>query len=361
MRNTVYVGTYSHPELFGQDRGFEGLGEGIYELIFDEGTGVLSMTKVHRGILNPSYLAISADGGRLYCVHELETFEGQPGGGITAYRIEEGALHRINAQPTQGAAPCHVAIHPGGGMLCVANYSGGSVSALAIRPDGSLGAPQTVRHAGHGPNAARQDAPHVHSTIFTATGGHAIVADLGSDTLTAYPVEGAKLEGAAQQVPAPPGAGPRACQMALGPNVLYAACELTCKVAAFTCDLSGVPQELRSEIDTLPEHANREGATASDIRISGDGIRLYVSNRGHNSITAFSVREGGTLTFLQNIPSGGLTPRAFTLSPSGQWLLCGNQDSHSIAVFKVDSERGTLTRHSAFEVPSPVCLAFAPV
>ena len=45
---------------------------------------------------------------------------------------------------------------------------------------------------------------------------------------------------------------------------------------------------------------------------------------------------------LQRISCGGKTPRHFTLDPTAQWLLCGNQDSATITVFRRDSATGKL-------------------
>ena len=51
----------------------------------------------------------------------------------------------------------------------------------------------------------------------------------------------------------------------------------------------------------------------------------------------------GDLTVVQRISCGGKGPRHFTLDPTAQWLVCGNQDSASVTVFRRDAATGKLT------------------
>ena len=61
------------------------------------------------------------------------------------------------------------------------------------------------------------------------------------------------------------------------------------------------------------------------------------------------------LTFLTSLS-------LFMVEPvSGQYLLAENQNSNSIAVFRIDASSGSLAQASlADNIPSPVCLAFFP-
>ena len=47
---------------------------------------------------------------------------------------------------------------------------------------------------------------------------------------------------------------------------------------------------------------------------------------------------------MQRISCGGKTPRQFTLSPDGEgrFLICGNQDSATVTVFRRDGGTGRL-------------------
>jgi 6-phosphogluconolactonase len=51
--------------------------------------------------------------------------------------------------PSLGDDPCYISLSPDGQNVFVANYSSGSLTALAVQPDGSLSGPfQTLTHVG---------------------------------------------------------------------------------------------------------------------------------------------------------------------------------------------------------------------
>jgi 6-phosphogluconolactonase len=85
---------------------------------------------------------------------------------------------------------------------------------------------------------------------------------------------------------------------------------------------------------------------------------LYASNRGDaNSITIFSVAANGKLQWKGYESSMGLTPRNFTIDPTGNYLLVAKQNTNNIVIFKRDLKTGLL-RYTGkqIDVPNPVCL-----
>jgi 6-phosphogluconolactonase len=90
---------------------------------------------------------------------------------------------------------------------------------------------------------------------------------------------------------------------------------------------------------------------------------VYASNRGTaNSIAAYKVDASkGTLTPAGIFSTKGQTPRNFTIDPTGQFLLAANEDSGNIVVFKMDAATGELTPTGQVEeVPAAVCITFVP-
>ena len=87
---------------------------------------------------------------------------------------------------------------------------------------------------------------------------------------------------------------------------------------------------------------------------------MYASNRGRDSIAVFSVDPlSGRLTWIEDVPSGGKTPRNFDMDPSAHWLLVTNHDSDNAMVFRIDQQTGKLTPAGApVDVPSPYCPRF---
>jgi 6-phosphogluconolactonase len=94
--------------------------------------------------------------------------------------------------------------------------------------------------------------------------------------------------------------------------------------------------------------------------ISPDGNFLYASNRGEDTLVVFAIIEGGALKEIQRISCGGKTPRHFSFDPTFGWILCGNQDSASITIFRRDQGTGKLAGPvETVPVDSPLFTLFA--
>jgi 6-phosphogluconolactonase (cycloisomerase 2 family) len=102
----------------------------------------------------------------------------------------------------------------------------------------------------------------------------------------------------------------------------------------------------------------KEVYSSADIHISPDGLFLYASNRGENTIAIFSINQtNGLLTLLAHEPTYGNTPRNFTIDPSGRFILVANQQSNNIIVFKRDTITGMLSKTATeISIPNPSCL-----
>jgi 6-phosphogluconolactonase len=89
-----------------------------------------------------------------------------------------------------GEDPCYISLSPDGENLFVANYSTGSLSALAVQADGSLAGPvETLTHVGHGPNPERQTSTHVHMVLPAPDHDFLFATDLGEDRVYVYRFE----------------------------------------------------------------------------------------------------------------------------------------------------------------------------
>ncbi len=346
---TLYIGTYTN-----------GDSEGIYRCRMNAESGALEIVATTGGIENPSFLALDPRGRFLYAASETGEFEGEPGGGVYAYSIDEGSgdLQELNATSSRGGAPCYVSVPPQGGHVLVANYSGGNVALLPIRSDGSLSeAADVVQHEGSGANEQRQQAPHAHCIVPDALGEHVVAADLGIDRVLVYRLEGDALT-PADYAGVKPGAGPRHFTFHPSGRRAYVINELDSTITAFEYD-RGTLEETQT-IGTLPDDFDGDNYPA-DIHVSGDGRFLYGSNRGHDSIAVFSIDpESGDLSTVQHESVGGEWPRNFAIDPTGAFLLVANQNTNNVVVFSIDSESGRITpTGSDLEIPSPVCVRFS--
>lgn len=305
---------------------------GIHAFTFDETEGILASQGSFTGIPNPSFITIHPNHSWLYAVSETANNSDGRFGEVWAFRFnpEPFAMETINHQTTRGDWPCHVRIDPMGKWLIATNYGTGNFAVYPILEDGSLGdMTDFVQHQGSGPRKERQEGPHVHSSIFTPDNRFAIVADLGIDQLVIYKFDSVtgKLS-LHTSVPTSPGAGPR--HLVFHPNKkwLYAANELNSTVAFYDYDSANGTILERQNISSIPSDAPEN--IVADIHVSTSGRRLYVSNRGHNSIAVYNVGAEGILT-LVSVPScGGDWPRNFALSPGGKFILVANQYSNEV-------------------------------
>ncbi|WP_257453793.1 lactonase family protein [Archangium lipolyticum] len=352
----VYVGTYTSG----------GKGEGIYLCRLDLATGTLHRVGVTRGVAEPSFLAMDREGRYLYAVNELTELDGKPGGAVSAFRIhpQTRELTFINQQPTQGGAPCHLAVSANGRFVLVANYVGGNVSVLPVRPEGGLDAAIDVKqHEGSGANPKRQSGPHAHQVVLDAADRHAFVPDLGLDKIMVYRFDseqGRLTPGEPGWVSTQPGAGPR--HLTFHPNGRFAfgIHEMSPTITAYAYDeKSGVLKELQT-VPALPPGFTGTSYGA-DIHVSPDGLFLYGSIRGHDSIVVHAIDSSGRLTYVEHVLTRGRWPRNFAIEPTGRYLLVANQHTNDIFCFERDRQTGRLTpAGEAVEIPSPVCLLVVP-
>jgi 6-phosphogluconolactonase len=351
----TYVGTYTGAHS-----------DGIYAYRFDTRTGKAEPLGLVARTVNPTFLAIHPDQQHLYAANEVGEWKGAPGGYVTSFRIDaaSGKLTELNQQSTVGGGPCHVTVDQTGKALLAANYGGGSTVSFPLAPDGSIGAHAAFfQHVGSSVNPGRQKEPHAHSINTSPDNRFAFVADLGTDNIVRYglnPAEGRLIaaEGGALKLPA--GSGPRHLSFSPDGRFAYVINELlsTVGVLAYSPATGGLT--LQQTISTLPPdfHGN---STTAEVRVHPNGHFVYGSNRGHDSLTVFRVEADGHLTRVENIPTGGKTPRNFNLDPTGRWLWAANQDSDSIFIFAVDGDTGHLTpTGQKLDVGSPVCIRFVP-
>ena len=357
----VFVGTYTEPILFGTGKVLQGKGEGIYALTLDESSGELRTLRTTAGVANPSYLALDRSSRFLYAVSELMTFDGHPGGTLSAFTVAAGSgeLAFINRQPTHGADPCHVVVDGRCKHAFVANFASGSVCVLPISDDGSLGrACDFVQHVGCGIDPTRQAGPHAHAVTLDASNRFAYVPDLGLDKVMVYRFDAGRgmLEPHAPAwIKSTPGAGPRHVAFHPSGRFAYVANELDSTVSVLAHD--GFGGLLFVETCTTLPTDFRGDSTCADIHVTPSGRFVYVSNRGHDSIAVFNVdTASGRLRPLAHEPTCGRTPRSFAIDARGRLLVVANQDSDNVVAFSIAGETGRLAPLCDIGVPTPVCV-----
>lgn len=353
MRLYFLVGTYTEPILFGTGEIFQGKGKGIYLCSFD---GSRVRTHGCLPLVNPSFLCIREENRKIYAVGETKTFDGQFGGSISEIDYgEDGVMRRVRTLPSYGADPCHIDVSPDGGLLCAANFASGSLTVYPLDGDGGMeNRYQLFQHAGGSIHPGRQSGPHAHSVLF-AEDGVLYVPDLGKDSVIGYRYAAKRVRPAPElDFSVPPGSGPRYGEYAPNGRDFYLIHELNSTVGHFVSE--GGRLRLRSVTPTLP--AGFQGANiCADLHVSPDGKALYASNRGHDTIAMYRIDHEGELSLLGHYPIGGRTPRAFSIDPTGRYVILGNQDTDQLVVCGIEPD-GRLATVCRTPFPSPVCIRF---
>ena len=352
----VYVGTYTGPKS-----------KGIYVSRLDPATGALTPPQLAAEAASPSFLAVHPSGGFLYSVNEVNTLDGKTGGGVSAFAVDRstGLLKPLNQQSSEGAGPAHLVVDKDGRNVLVANYGGGSVVVLPLEKNGRLkSATAFVQHTGSSVNPQRQKAPHAHSINLDPANRFAYVADLGLDKILIYRFDQAKgllTLNDPSSASVKPGAGPRHFAFHPTGRFAYVINEIDCTITAFSNDpAKGELRELHTITTLPPKQAMQTGYSGAEVQVHPSGKFLYASNRGHDSLAVFAIDQGtGRLTYVENEPTQGSTPRGFGIAPGGGYLLAGNQRSDSVVVFRIDPQNGKLTAAGTkIEVGSPVSVKF---
>jgi 6-phosphogluconolactonase len=347
----VYFGTYTS-----DNNG----SKGIYRSLFDTDTGELSAPVLAAEAKNPSFLEIHPNGKCLYAVSESGR-----AGSVSAYAIDPDTknLKLLNTQPSGGSGPCHVNIDHAGKNVLVTNYNSGSVSVIPIEPDGSLAEPSCfVQHEGSSVNPQRQKGPHAHSVNISPDDRFAFVADLGLDKIMIYRLDvdkGTITPNDPAFVKVKPGSGPRHFTFGIDGKYAYVINEMGGTITAFTYEpASGTLTEIQT-ISTLPDDFSGFNGCA-EVCVHPNGRFLYGSNRGHDSIAVYRIDQvKGTLTFVERERAGIKTPRNFNIDPTGEFCLVANQGADSVVVFKINQETGTLQpTGNKISIGKPVCIRF---
>jgi 6-phosphogluconolactonase len=343
--------------------GTPGTSKGIYAYTFDPGTGELTEKGLAAPAQSPTFLAFSPDKKLLFAVEEVNRLSGTHSGGLMSFTFDRstGALEKVSEVSSAGTGPCHVAVDRTGRCVFVANYSGGSAASYTVNASGQLSDPVSrLQFEGHGPNAARQEAPHAHRATVSPGNGFVMINDLGLDMIHVYRLNAGTAELTPNDPPAwmaTPGSGPRALRFHPTGKWAYCLCELSSTIVLLRWDEAKGTLETVQEIPMLP---TEKVTGAAEIVIDRKGEFAYASNRHNDFLSTFSLAaKDGKLTFVAKSPVGGKTPRHIALDPSERWLLAADQDSDNIAVFARDLKTGRLAETGkSFPISSPQCALF---
>jgi 6-phosphogluconolactonase len=343
----AYIGTYTYGES-----------KGIYKFVLNEDNCCIEDIQLVGKLCYPTYLAINKNNTYLYSVIK----DGETGG-LASFKIDTNTykLQPLNYNFTKGKSPCHIILDKSNNYAFTSNYHKGELISYKLSPDGSIeNSLDKIIHTGFGPNKLRQDSSHIHFADFTPDGNYLCTVDLGLDKLSVYEFkEGTLIESIEKNLNFKPGCGPRHIVFHPNGHFAYILTELSSEVITLKYDKFKSLFVDIQYISALPLNCSIESAGGA-IHISSDGKYLYTSNRGHDSITVFSVDSiSGKLEFLSNTMLKGQVPRDFSISPSGNFLIVANQYTSNLELYSINNGTGALTYLNVSEyIPNPVCIKF---
>lgn len=342
-------------------------GNQIHAARFDSRLGKLTMIGPVADQSAPTWAVRHPSADMLYYVRE-DGNDGSVSGGVVAYRIDRvsGGLHRMGETIAQGGGTTHLHIDAPSMTIVGANFGGSTVSTIPIRADGSLGPVSSVLvEHGSGP-MKRQSYSHPHGVAIDPTGNFALVPDLGADRIFVHAFD-RNARALRYDRPdrdlhyrAAPGSGPRHVLFHPGGRLMFALTELSGELLTFRWNgESGELTLIDARSTSTPGFSGEK--SASELAISADGSKLYLTDRGENTIVVHAIDPlTGKLTLLQRTSCLGEFPWHFAIDPSGSWMLVANERSNRVEVFAIDRATGRVTpTRGGIDMAKPVHVLFA--
>jgi len=340
LKEELIFGTYSSR-----------ISKGIYQAEFDTDSGKIGTVHLSTEIGAPTYLALS-DTNVIYAVNQ----DGDKGG-VSAYDLSGGQFNKLADHLFNASSPVNITIDEKRKLVFASNYNNGFVQIFKIMSNGDLSLVDEIHNLGHGV-LPQQNTSHLHYAQITPDGRRLCVIDLGTDEILTFDLssDGHVLQ-KATTFHTRPGFGPKKITFTRNGVYAYVLGELANQVILLKYHpKTGTFDQIQS-ISTLPDNWVGENGCGA-MYLSKDEKYLYVSNRGHNSVSVFGVDETNyQLEMIQNISSEGNFPREFCLDQSEKYVIVGNQKSDSLAIFQRNPKHGNLTLLSVnHNVAEPVCI-----
>ena len=155
------------------------------------------------------------------------------------------------------------------------------------------------------------------------------------------PARGTVAPNTPAEIATKPGAGPRHLAFHPSGRFLYLITETTATIGAYAVDpANGTLKELQF-VDMLA--ADYTGAiAAADLHVTPDGQFLYGSERRTSTLAGFRIDPAkGTLTPIGRTPTETM-PRGFAIDPRGRFLLAAGLESNHMTVYAIGKGDGAL-------------------
>ena len=231
----------------------------------------------------------------------------------------------------------YIAADRTGKFLLSASYGGHKVTVNAIGANGIVqAAQQTITTQ-----------PNAHCILPDPTNRYVLHTSLGGDVVYQQKFDAANgklMPNDPPTVSVKAKAGPRHLVFSPNKKFVYLLNELDGSIYVFPWDArTGTLKKETQVASSLPK--GFEGKPwAADIHVTPDGKFLYATERTTSTIAAFRVdRRKGTLTPIDSFATEK-QPRGFNIDPTGRYLLSVGQLSNSMTSYAIDKKTGKLAK-----------------
>jgi 6-phosphogluconolactonase len=324
-------------------------GEGITLLEYNNNTNILK--KLWSLDLDDNIAFLLQNENLIYASTEKINLDGE----ILVLSIDKNGAKLLDKKSSCGKSTCYLNIH--NNSLSAVNYWDSKLVTYGLNEKGTFSVLQQIKIQSdyvekNKPTREehwmfRQKWSHNHCMVTEPyNNNYHYVIDLGNNLIRhlVHDSETCQLIETKQTL-LESGSGPRHLVFHPEKKLAYIINELISTVSIFLYENDSFTFE--KTFSTLPEDyqnelVNNSGAWkakshASEIRILNN--KLFVSNRGHNSIVIYDINEDGLLYNPKWINSGGDTPRNFNFSLDNNLLLVGNQNSDECSLFDVSTNK----------------------
>ncbi|KAL1796159.1 hypothetical protein ACET3X_004699 [Alternaria dauci] len=344
----------------------------VSTLLFTEDGNTSSLTVTSRTAEcgpNAASLNLDYQNRILYCLDRGRA----PGtqGSLNSLRIAaDGSLTRIArvSAPFSGVAAEYFNDENTGVRGYISTSYNRSAIGLYRLPDdtGSLAEPSQIifpNTSAVGPVTARQDRSYLHGVILDPTRKFLLMTDLGQDMIRVFRYNEQTIAPLVELAPlvTPRGCGPRKAVFWTAPEsgilYLFVNGELDQRIYTYQVEYTdnGLEWTHVSDVVSISDYLPVTTAPTSELAVSPDGRFVIVSNRdvsftgsalfrtrSSDTLSTFAINANGTLTPVQQAPSGGWSPRQFMINTEGDKIAVGHQNNNSVVIWKRDVESGKI-------------------
>lgn len=331
---------------------------GVYTFKIDVDTGKLHFKTYFKTPTDPTY---SFNYGRFVCT----TYKNRTGttgdGGICSYTSTADTLALVSRISDNGKTYVHACTNGDdktANKVFGVDYYNGQIMVGSIVKKKLTRVLSVYTLEGKSIDPIRQNVPHPHYVGFTPELDKLYVVDLGLDKVLLFDVseDGTLVLDEMHSFDLTPGTGPRQMTFSKDGKYAYVVGELTNTIHVY--QYQDHTFTLVQTVDTYDkEEYPDETSVAGEMTFLENGDYLFVTNRGHDSVTCFKVDlETGKLSY-RDFADTSPNPRAIHVFKD-RWLVVGCQKGGIIEVVEFSKEKDGLLfdRDYSYAINEPVCI-----